>query len=158
MRPVRQPRPIRSIFNMSRLYNIVVLIPRPCAQQPWTICAQSVSPAQYGPSSICRDGRDDAAVGPSFGRPYAKHTRTELPFTRLPCSSFSHALLGPLDLRRNFQQQMGDIFIYILFCIRPIYLNVLGYPSHVLQRCHPACGHEASSYLTLFATEAIIKT
>ena len=36
-------------------------------------------------------------------------------------------------------------------------LNVLGYQSHVQQRCHVACGHEASSYLTLSATKAKIK-
>ena len=36
-------------------------------------------------------------------------------------------------------------------------LNELGYQSHVLQHCHPTCGHEASSYLTLSATEAKIK-
>ena len=27
-------------------------------------------------------------------------------------------------------------------------LNVLGYPSHLLQRCHPLCGHEGSPYLS----------
>ena len=26
--------------------------------------------------------------------------------------------------------------------------NVLGYQSHLLQRCHPACGHEGSSHLS----------
>ena len=35
--------------------------------------------------------------------------------------------------------------------------NVLGYQSHVLQRCHLARGHEASSYLTFSATEPRIK-
>ena len=27
-------------------------------------------------------------------------------------------------------------------------LNVLGYKSHLQQRCHPACGHEGSSHLS----------
>ena len=32
--------------------------------------------------------------------------------------------------------------------LRSTGLNVLGYQSHVLQLCHPACGHEGSSYLS----------
>ena len=30
-------------------------------------------------------------------------------------------------------------------------LNVLGYQSHLMQRCHPACGHEGSSHPTRFS-------
>ena len=32
-----------------------------------------------------------------------------------------------------------------LLCI--LGLNLLGYQSHLLQRCHPACGHEGSSHI-----------
>ena len=53
---------------------------------------------------------------------------------------------------------MGVMYIYIFIsCLRPIGLNVLGYQSHVLQRCHPTFGHEASCHLTLSATEARTK-
>ena len=80
----------------------LVLKLSPCAQQPWTQCAEPVSPAQHVPSPICFGGRDGAAIESSFGRPHAKHTRTELPSTRLPCSSFLHAPLGPMDLPVHF--------------------------------------------------------
>ena len=32
--------------------------------------------------------------------------------------------------------------------LRPMGLNVLGYHSHLLQRCHPAYGHEGSFHLS----------
>ena len=32
--------------------------------------------------------------------------------------------------------------------LRSMGLKVLGYRSHLLQRCHPACGHEGSSHLS----------
>ena len=90
-------------FTADYLILLPVLTLRPCAQQPCTLCAESVSPAQYVPSPICRDGRDGAAVVSPFGRPHAKHTRTELPSTSLPCSSFPHAPLGP-DLPIRFSK------------------------------------------------------
>ena len=31
---------------------------------------------------------------------------------------------------------------------RPMGVNVLGYQSQLLQRCHPVCGHEGSSHLS----------
>ena len=96
--------------------------------------------------------------------------RTELPSTRLPCSAlpiFPHALLGlgPLDLFQYSGTLFEVIFaaahggysiyqyIYFVSRLRRVGLNVLGYLSHVPQRRHPACGHEASSHLTLSATE-----
>ena len=124
-------------------------------------CAESVSPAQYVPSPIFRDGRDGAAVVSPFRRPHSRHTRTELPSTRLPCSSFRP--LGDLICLNAFpnslHQHMGVIYILFVSRLRPMIkdLNVLGYQSHLLQCCHPTCGHEASSHLTLSATEAKIK-
>ena len=90
-------------FTADYLILLPVLTLRPCAQQPCTLCAESVSPAQYVPSPICRDGRDGAAVVSPFGRPHAKHTRTELPSTRLPCLRFPHAPPGP-DLPIRFSK------------------------------------------------------
>ena len=49
------------------------------------------------------------------------------------------------------------LFFFFVPRLRPMGLSVLGYQSHVLKCCHPACGHEASSYLTLSATGARIK-
>ena len=59
----------------------------------------------------------------------------------------------------SLQHHMGVIYILFVSRIRPMIkgLNVLGYQSHVPQRCHPTCGDEASSYLTLSATEAKTK-
>ena len=41
---------------------------------------------------------------------------------------------------------------HLLIVLRPMGLSVLGYQSHLLQRCHPvtvnACGHEGSSHLS----------
>ena len=34
-----------------------------------------------------------------------------------------------------------------LLLLRPMGLNGLGYQSHLLQRCRPACGHGGSSHL-----------
>ena len=101
-----------------------------------------------------------------FRRPRAKHTRTELPSTRLPCTSFPHAPLGPLNLSVHFssslQQHMGVLYTrYVFF---RILLTADGprrainrlHP-HIQQRGHLACGREASSYLTLSATETRTK-
>ena len=59
----------------------------------------------------------------------------------------------------SLQQHMRVIYFLFVSRLRPMMkgLNVLGYQSHVLQRCHPTCGHEASSHFTLSATEAKIK-
>ena len=39
----------------------------------------------------------------------------------------------------------------------PMGLNVLGYQSHLLQRCHPACGHEGYFHLSpVFALYVLI--
>ena len=38
-------------------------------------------------------------------------------------------------------------FLFV-FQLHPMDLKVLGYQSHLLQRCHPACGHEGSSHLS----------
>ena len=84
-----------------------------CPATLHTLCAESVSPAQYGASLICRHGREDAAVASSFGRPHAKRTRTELPLTHLLCSSFPRAPLGPLDLPVRFFKQFAAAHIYI---------------------------------------------
>ena len=124
-------------------------------------CAESVSPAQYVPSPIRRDRRDGAAVVSPFRRPHAKHTRIELPSTRLPCSSFRPLwdLTCLYVFLSSLQQHMEVIYILSVSRLRPMIkgLNVLGYQSYVLQRCHSTCGHEASSHLTLSATEAKIK-
>ena len=105
-------------FTADCLILLPVLTLRPCAQQHCPLCAESVSPAQYVPSPVCRDGRDGAALVSPFGRPYAKHTRTELPSTRLPCSSFPHAPLGP-DLPVHFSKQFAAAHgvIYIFFFV-----------------------------------------
>ena len=42
---------------------------------------------------------------------------------------------------------MYSLFLFV-FELRPMGLDVLGYQSHLLQRCHPACGHEGSSHLS----------
>ena len=39
-------------------------------------------------------------------------------------------------------------FILSVSHLRPMGLNVLGYQSHLLQRCHPACGHYGYSHLS----------
>ena len=52
---------------------------------------------------------------------------------------------------------MGGIYIVFVSRLRPVGFNVLVYQSHVLQHYRVACGHEASCYLTLSATEARIK-
>ena len=72
-----------------------------CGQQPCTLCTQSVSPAQYSPSLICRHGDKNNAVASSFGRSHAKHTPTELPYALavfvLPaCSSGTPSPAGTL--------------------------------------------------------------
>ena len=57
--------------------------------------------------------------------------------------------------RRSHRLSSGEgrpqgFMIFVLFVshLPPIGLNVLGYRSHLLQRCHPACGHEGSSHLS----------
>ena len=40
------------------------------------------------------------------------------------------------------------LFFLLFIQLRPMGLNVLGYQSHLLQRCHPACGQEGSSHLS----------
>ena len=38
--------------------------------------------------------------------------------------------------------------IQAVYYLRPMNLSVLGYQSHLLQRCHPTCGHEGSFHLS----------
>ena len=49
----------------------------------------------------------------------------------------------------------------VLSYLQPMSINVLCYQSHLLQRCHPFCGHEGLSYLSpvfaLSAKEARVK-
>ena len=44
------------------------------------------------------------------------------------------------------KKKMESLFVPHL---QPMGLNVLGYQSHLLQRRHPACGHEGPSHLSL---------
>ena len=49
---------------------------------------------------------------------------------------------------------------YICFFVShlsPMGLNVLGYQSHLLQRCNSACGHERPSHLSRFSPDEFSK-
>ena len=102
-------------------------------------------------------------TAPLYSRLSDDHTQSTLGlrFRRRACRvrAFAWDLTCLYTFPSSLQQHMG--FIYMLFVsrLRPMIkgLNVLGYQSHVLQRCHPTCGHEASSHLTTSATEAKIK-
>ena len=53
---------------------------------------------------------------------------------------------------------LSFLYYVVLFVSpsRPMGLNVLGYQSHLLQRCHPACGHEGSSHISLSPVLALL--
>ena len=97
MRPVRQPRPIRPIYNMPPRWR-----GQRCSVVLRTITRKVLSP------------------------------------TRLPCSCFPHARLGPLGLQVLFFKQFAAAhgrYFYVSYCfvfvqvslLRPMGLNVLGY-------------------------------
>ena len=44
--------------------------------------------------------------------------------------------------------KFSPMFFVFISDLRPMDLNVLGYQSNLLKRCHPACGHETSSHLS----------
>ena len=88
------------LLYCSQLFNTVFCIETQsmCPATPHTMC-RTRQPRPVRLISIRLDGRDVAAVvSPS----HPKHTQTELPSTCLPCSSFPHAPLGPLDLPVHF--------------------------------------------------------
>ena len=67
-------------------------------------------------------------------------------------------LLGDLQacgysFASNLQQDMSGVYLYLDFVqvshLRATGINMLGYRSHVLQRCHPVCGLEGHYHLTL---------
>ena len=41
-----------------------------------------------------------------------------------------------------------SICVVVVSHLRPMGLNVLGYQFHLLQHCHPVCGHEGYSHLS----------
>ena len=54
---------------------------------------------------------------------------------------FVHGVLLPLFCGTCMAIDLSVNFI-LRSHLRPMGLNVLGYQSFLLQRCHPACGHE----------------
>ena len=59
-----------------------------------------------------------------------------------------------VSVRGYLLDHSGDegmfLFLFVSFesPLQPMGLNMLGYQSHLLQRYHPACGHEESSHLS----------
>ena len=78
------------------------------------------------------------------------------------CASLSYThywyKVGMLKVPADVRYRLPDIVLYVCACVylscacvshlRPMGLNVLGYQSHLLQRCHPTYDHEESSHLS----------
>ena len=60
----------------------------------------------------------------------------------------SSSLRETVSLSACGMWSFSPFFFFFVSHLRPMALNVLGYQSHPLQRCHPACGHEGSSHLS----------
>ena len=106
-----------------------------CSMMEDTVRNMSCTISQKGLPPSIPNGKDRGNQGPIVRMHYVSPSPV--------------ALLRPMHRTTAFFFVLwGHIFVFYLYLLHGRWTSVLGYQSHLLQRCHPACGHERFSHLS----------